>query len=80
MTWQEADLVEAWDAVAPLVPAPFELTGVTFHGLDASARWVAFIYRSEPSSFGPEGVGETPVEALHDLARRLHDWVPPNGA
>lgn len=71
MTWQEEDLIAAWRLVAASVPPPYELTGVTFHGPDDQPKWVAFVYSEELSSFGAEGIGSTPIEALEDLAREL---------
>lgn len=71
MSWDETDLLRAWDEVKVQVPAPFELAGVTFHGGDDPPRWVAFTYSEATSSFGEEGVGATPIEALWELAGRF---------
>lgn len=53
------------------VQEPYELQGVTFHGPDSEPRWVPFTYSERLGSFGAEGGGSTPSEALDELLRVL---------
>jgi hypothetical protein len=70
----DAGLLAAWHKVSAQVPKGYRLAGVTYHGPDSEKPWVAFLMLSETmESGGEEGWGNTPVEALGELSRRLQN-------
>lgn len=70
----QKELHQAFQDLAAVIPDPFELAGVTYHGPDAHRDWVAFVLNRETGvASGPEGWGNTPLEALDDLRSRLSE-------
>jgi hypothetical protein len=65
------ELRAAFEATASEMPDDLELMGVTFHGSAGHREWVAFAGENGDPSASCEGWGDSPFEALTDLARHV---------
>jgi hypothetical protein len=66
------ELDNAFTALEAEIPEPWELNGVVYHGPNHPCPWIAFLWNNKTGETGgPEGCGETPLEALADLRARL---------
>lgn len=67
---QDNELRTAWELAGRVVPAPWQLGGVTYHGPQHPGPWIAFLVDAHGNVGGPEGEGVTAEDALEDLARK----------
>jgi len=67
-----SELPARWTLTERAIPPPYRLCGVVYHGPSHEPRWVAFLCKADTDEpGGPEGAGESPIEALEDLVRAV---------
>ena len=65
------DLESTWTRVSQALAPRWQVGGVTYHGPEASHRWVAFLVDDSGFPGGPEGRGTSAIAALDDLLAKV---------